>query len=104
MRYKNNDNILVTGALFGLFVVGFTVNYIKAIKVDKKVDSLGNHVNTNFNEFAKTYNNSIDFEDERYNDISSELFDVKDEIGVCYEHIEALSKKLDKSEEVEIEV
>lgn len=103
MRFKNKENMLLGGIIVGLGVVGFAINYIKARNVDKRVDSLGDHVNKNFNEFAETYNRFIDFQDETYKDITDSLEDIKEEVGACYEHIEVLSNKLDKEDKVEQE-
>lgn len=104
MRFKNRENIVLGGALLGLGVVGFVINYIKSRNVDNRVKDLKNHVETNFLEFSKIYNNHIDFESDRTIFIFDQIDEVVDEIGSCYEHIEALEKKEEKLEEVVDEV
>lgn len=104
MRFKNRENIVLGGALLGLGVVGFVINYIKSRNVDNRVKDLKNHVETNFLEFSQIYNNHIDFESDRTKFIFDQIDEVVDEVGSCYEHIEALEKNRAKLEEVVDEV
>lgn len=101
MKLKNKDNILVSGALLGLGIVGFVINYMKSRNVDKKVDLLGHHLNDNLNEFGSLYNKFLDFQEELTNDMKDDIDHIKEEVGTCYEHIEILSKQLDKEDKVE---
>lgn len=104
MRFKNRDNIVLGGALLGLGVVGFVINYIKSRNVDNRVKDLKKHVETNFLEFSQIYNNHIDFESDRTKFIFDQIDEVVDEVGSCYKHIEALEKNRAKLEEVVDEV
>lgn len=104
MRFKKKENMVLSGVILGLGVVGFVINYMKSRNVDRRVDLLGHHLNDNFNEFGSLYNKFLDFQEEITNDMKDDIEHIKEEIGTCYEHIEALSKKLDKPEEVEVEV
>ncbi|MBS4750417.1 hypothetical protein KG091_04935 [Carnobacteriaceae bacterium zg-ZUI78] len=102
MNIKNKENILLGGMVLGL--VGIVVNCIRIRKVDEKVNYLGEHVDTNFTEFSSKYNTCVDLQDERYQDTTNDMEEVKNEVIVCYDHIETLSKQLDKSDKKQVEV
>lgn len=104
MKLKKKENMVFGGVVLGLGIVGFVINYMKSRNVDKRVDLLGYHLNDNLNEFGSLYNKFLDFQEEVTNDMKDDIEHIKEEIGTCYEHIEALSKNLDKPEEVEVEV
>lgn len=100
MKLKNKENMVLGGIMMSLGVVGFVINYIKARDVNKRVDNIKHHVENNFLEFSKLYNNHIDFENNRTKFIFDQIDEVVEEVGTCYEHIEKLIQKEDKAEEV----
>lgn len=104
MKLKKKENMVFGGALLGLGIFSFVINYMKSRNVDSRVKDLKNHVETNFLEFSQIYNNHIDFESDRTKFIFDQIDEVVDEVGSCYEHIEALEKNRAKLEEVVDEV
>lgn len=101
MKLKKRENMVLGGVLFGIGLVGFAINYIKARNIDKRVDLLGHHLNDNLNEFGSLYNKFLDFQEEVTNDMKDDIDHIKEEVGICYEHIEILSKQLDKEDMIE---
>lgn len=101
MKLKKKENTVFGGVVLGLGIVGFVINYMKSRNVDKKVDLLGHHLNDNLNEFGSLYNKFLDFQEEVTNDMKDDIDHIKEEVGTCYEHIEVLSKQLDKEDKVE---
>lgn len=98
MKLKKKENMVLSGVVLGLGIVGFVINYMKSRNIDKRVDLLGHHLNDNLNEFGSLYNKFLDFQEEVTNDMKDDIEYIKEEIGACYEHIEVLSKQLDKED------
>ena len=65
----------------GLGIIATIFNHKRYIKVEKKVDSAKEDIKS-----------VLRYQEERNNQINSELEELRDEVGCCYEHFEELTK------------
>ena len=68
----------------GLGVIATVLNHKRYIKVDKKVDSAKEDIKS-----------VLRYQEERNKQMNSELEELRDEVGCCYEHFENHTKDED---------
>ena len=89
----NKKDILIFGVSVAS-ILGYITTKHKMQKIDKKLDE----TKDNLLGLTKKYNSFVSFSKELDEEKEAEFDLIKDEIGVCFEHIEELSKKLEKQE------
>lgn len=89
----NAKDILIFGVSVAS-ILGYITSKNKMKKLDKKLDE----TKDNLLGLTKKYNSFVSFAKELDEEKEAEFALIKDEIGVCFEHIEELSKKLEKQE------
>lgn len=104
MKGNNRESLVVGGLVFGFGLIGFVINYIKSKNIDTRVNALKEHVDSNLVEFSNIYNEHIDFENKKAQFIFDQIDDVVEEVGSCYEHLEALGDKTKRFDEIVDEV
>lgn len=79
-------------------ILGYITVKNKMRKLDKKLDKKLDETKDNLIGLTKKYNSFVSFTKELDEEKEAEFALIKDEIGICFEHIEELSKKLEKQE------
>lgn len=88
MKIKNIAQI----SLFSLVSLACYLNHKKSKKIEEKLENLEEKVDRNFIDFSTAYNKHVKQECERFEKLSKENEEIKDEICSVYEHMTYLSE------------